>query len=618
MAPAPSRIRLLSEEAVNRIAAGEVVERPASALKELVENALDAGAKRVEVALEGGGLKLIRVADDGEGMTPEELPLAATRHATSKTDGSGLFGAGSLGFRGEALPSIGAVGRLEIRSRRKGADQAWRLKIEGGRLTPVEPAALGGGTVVEARDLFFATPARLKFMKTERAEAQAAAEALKALALARPEVAFHLTDEGRAVLNYVTGSGDLFDARRARVGAALGREFLENSLPLEAERDGMKLGGLIGLPSWSRSTEGQIFISLNGRAMKDRQLLGMLRAAYLDFLPAGRKPGAALYLEVPPERVDVNVHPAKAEARFRDAQALRGFLIGSVRAALAAAAGRSVSLGGGSVVAGPFPSASPAPAFPAPARRPDFAPAPPHPALLARHAAAQAPLALEENATAHLWTEERPSPPPAAEAQPEAPPPPQEEPPLGYARGQVFETYILAQSGEALVLVDQHAAHERLVYERFKRQRKAGGVARQPLLIPEIVEMDALAAERILAAAEELEALGLVVEPFGPGALCVRETPALLGTAAMGPLLGDLAEALAEEAASPLEARIDAALSRMACHGSVRAGRALTLAEMNALLREMEATPGSNVCNHGRPTAIRLKQADLEKMFGRR
>ncbi|MDD2869364.1 DNA mismatch repair endonuclease MutL, partial [Neomegalonema sp.] len=511
--PAPSRIRLLSEEAVNRIAAGEVVERPASALKELVENALDAGARRVEVALEGGGLKLIRVADDGEGMTPEELPLAATRHATSKTDGSGLFGAASLGFRGEALPSIGAVGRLEIRSRRKGADQAWRLRIEGGRLTPVEPAALGGGTVVEARDLFFATPARLKFMKTERAEAQAAAETLKALALARPEVAFHLTDEGRVVFNYVVGSGDLFDARRARVGAALGREFLENSLPLAAERDGMKLGGLIGLPSWSRSTEGQIFITLNGRALKDRQLLGMLRAAYLDFLPAGRKPGAALHLEVPPERVDVNVHPAKAEARFRDAQALRGFFIGSIRAALAAASGRSVSLGdGSSVIAGPFPTPRPSGAA-----RPDFTPAPPHPALLARHAAAQTPLALEET-TGFLAAE----PPPVAGAPAETPP---QDLPLGHARAQIFETYILAQSGEALVLVDQHAAHERLVYERFKRQRKAGGVARQPLLIPEIVEMDALAAERILAAAEELEALGLAVEPFGPGALCVRETP---------------------------------------------------------------------------------------------
>lgn len=613
--PSAPRIRLLSEEAVNRIAAGEVVERPAAALKELIENSLDAGARRIEIALEGGGLALIRVTDDGEGMSAEDLPLAATRHATSKTDGSGLFGAASLGFRGEALPSIGAVGRLEIRSRRAGADQAWRLRVEGGRMHPVEPAALGSGTVVEARDLFFATPARLKFMKTERAEAMAAAEAVRALALARPEAAFLLSDEKRKVLDYAVGSGDLFDARRARVGAALGREFLENSLKLEAERDGMRLGGLIGLPSWSRSTEGQIFVTLNGRPLKDRQLLGMVRAAYQDFLPAGRKPGAAIYLEVPPERVDVNVHPAKAEARFRDAQALRGFVIGSIRAALAGAAGRSVHLGGGGAPFRPMAAAS------GPARPPSagFAPAPPHPALLARSFAAQAPLDLEEAPGAALardW--------PAAPPQPEAPPAPEPaaapapDLPLGLARAQIFETYILAQSGEALVLVDQHAAHERLVYERFKRQRKAGGVARQTLLIPEIVEMDAVAAERILAATEDLVELGLVVEPFGPGALCLRETPALLGAVAAGPLLSDLAEALALEEASPLEAKIDAALSRMACHGSVRAGRALTLTEMNALLREMEATPGSNVCNHGRPTAIRLSQADLETMFGRR
>ena len=623
IAAAP-RIRLLSEEAVNRIAAGEVVERPASALKELIENSLDAGARRIEAALEGGGLQLIRVLDDGEGMTPEELPLAATRHATSKTDGAGLFGAASLGFRGEALPSIGAVGRLEIRSRRAGADQAWRLRVEGGRIFAVEPAALSAGTLVEARDLFFATPARLKFMKTPRAETQAAAEMLKALALARPETAFSLTDDGRKLLDFAVGSGDLFDARRLRIGAALGRDFLENSLAIEAGRDEMRLSGLIGLPSWSRSTEGQIFVTLNGRALKDRQLLGMVRAAYLDFLPSGRKPGAALYLEIPADRVDVNVHPAKAEARFRDAQELRSFIIGAIRATLAGAAGRPVGMAGAATpfqpvaTSGSGGDARPAGGF----ARPGYQPAPPHPALLARSFAAQAPLGVESNlaeeAAGHGfirdWAQPAPmAPPPSA---PEAPDSVEE--PLGIARAQVFDTYIIAQSGEALVLVDQHAAHERLVYERFKRQRKSGGVTRQPLLIPEIVEMDALSADRILGAAEDLAALGLVVEPFGPGALCVRETPALLGAVAAEPLLRDLAAALAEEAASPLETRIDAALSRMACHGSVRAGRALTLAEMNALLREMEATPGSNVCNHGRPTAVRLEQADLEKMFGRR
>ena len=598
-------IRQLDESAANRIAAGEVVERPASAVKELVENALDAGATRIDIAIAGGGKRLIRVTDDGCGMTAEDLPLALARHATSKIDGSDLLDIRSFGFRGEALPSLGAVGRLTITSRAAGHEAA-RIAVAGGRTEPVRPAAANRGTVVELRDLFFATPARLRFLRSDRAETQAIAEVVRRLAMAEPSVALTLTDEdeGRVLFRADAEQGDLFDALSARIGRVMGREFIENAIPLEAERDGLRLTGLAALPTYSRGAAVAQHLFVNTRPVRDKLLTGALRAGYFDVLPQGRHPAAVLFVSCDPQGVDVNVHPAKAEVRFREPDAARGLVVATLRHALAGAGHRASSTGGAATLAAMRPEAGPS-FWRSPA---------PSPAAVAAAHAAQAPLAPASAAPQGFAEAPEATFPAAARIEPVAEAP---DAPLGAARAQLHGNWIVAQSRNGIVIVDQHAAHERLVYERLKAQAAQARVPSQALLIPAIVDLGA-DAERVLAAAGDLDRLGLVIEPFGPGCVAVRELPAALGQADAAALLRDIADDLAEQGASDrLQGRLDAVLSSMACHGSVRSGRSLTGDEMNALLREMERTPRAGQCNHGRPTWVELKLADVERLFGR-
>ena len=588
-------IRQLDEAAVNRIAAGEVVERPASAVKEMVENALDAGALRISVDYADGGKTLIRVVDDGCGMTGDDLPLALARHATSKIDGSDLLNIRSFGFRGEALPSLGAVGRLTITSRAAGADGV-SLTVEGGRMGQVRPAALTRGTVVELRDLFYATPARLKFMRTDRAEAQAIGDVIKRLAMAEPHVGFALRDvsgggEGRVVFRADPMSGDMFDALHGRLAQVLGADFAENALRIDAETDGLHLVGYAALPTYSRGSSAAQFLFVNGRPVLDRMLFGGLRAAYMDVLSRDRHPAAVLNLICDPERVDVNVHPAKSEVRFREPAAARGIIVSALRHALAGAGHRAST----TVASETLQAFRPEPRI----YQMDRASQP----ALTRAYQFQAP-GFSEAPSARY------EPPIAAEA---------EALPLGAARAQVHENYIIAQTAHGMVIVDQHAAHERLVYERLKAQRDDAGIAAQALLIPEIVDLSPLDAARILDLADDLAALGLGIEAFGGSAIAVREVPAILGQVNATALIRDILDDLADLGDSTrLQARIDAVLSRMACHGSVRSGRQMRAEEMNALLREMEATPLSGQCNHGRPTYVELKLADIERLFGRR
>lgn len=597
-------IRQLDESAVNRIAAGEVVERPASAVKELVENALDAGATRISVDVADGGKTLIRVTDDGCGMTGDDLPLALSRHATSKIDGTDLLNIHSFGFRGEALPSLGAVGRLTITSRAAGGEAA-TITVAGGRMGAVKPAALTRGTVVELRDLFFATPARLKFLRSDRAEMQAITEVVKRLAMAEPTVGFTLRDltgggEGRVLFRADPTGGDFFDALHARLAAVLGSDFTQNALKIDVERDGMHLTGYAALPTYSRGSSVQQFVFVNGRPVLDRMLLGALRVAYFDFLSRDRHPAAVLNLICDPERVDVNVHPAKAEVRFREPEAARSLLITGLRTALSGAGHRASSTVADATLAAFRPE-------PAPAARIYQMDRPSQPSL-SRAYAFQAPLPQPGFAEA-----------PAARAEPPAPEPEAVQRPLGAARTQIHENYIIAQTETGLVIVDQHAAHERLVYERLKRQMAETGIAAQALLIPDIVELSPGDAARLLDHAETLARLGLGIEPFGGSAVAIRETPAILGPVNAEALIRDILDELADQGDSHLVlAKIEAVLSRMACHGSVRSGRQMRAEEMNALLREMEATPHSGQCNHGRPTYVELKLADIERLFGRR
>lgn len=599
------RIARLDDAAINRIAAGEVVERPASAVKELVENAIDAGARRIEVEFADGGKSLIRVTDDGHGMTPEDLPLAVTRHATSKIDGSDLLNIHSFGFRGEALPSLGAVGRLTIVSRAPGYEAA-RITVDGGRQDG--PAPVGGtqGTRVELRDLFHATPARLKFMRSDRAEAQAITDVVRRLAMAEPSIAFSLRDmtgggEGRAVLRLDAEQGDLFEGLRRRLSAVMGREFTENAIPIDTEREEIRLTGYAALPTYSRGAAVSQYLFVNGRPVRDKQLTGALRAAYTDLLSRDRHPAAVLFVDCPPRRVDVNVHPAKAEVRFRDPGLVRGLIVSGLRHALAEHGNRASSTVGAATLGAFRPETRPA----APIYQMD------RPSAQARVAsfAMQAPVAMQGFAEAPM-----PSARVEAVIEDEAP---VADRPLGAARAQVHENYIIAQTADGIVIVDQHAAHERLVYERLKAQMDEKGVAAQALLIPEIVELGDQAA-LILEQAEVLGRMGLSIEPFGPGVVAVRETPAVLGTPDCQRLLRDIADALEDgEGSGILRGRLDEILSRMACHGSVRSGRRMQAEEMNALLREMEATPHSGQCNHGRPTYVELKLGDIERLFGR-
>jgi DNA mismatch repair protein MutL len=603
-------IRRLPLETVNRIAAGEVVERPASAVKELVENAIDAGATRIEVQADEGGLARILVADDGCGLSAEELPLALERHATSKlspdADGAwDLLRIATLGFRGEALPSIGSVARLSLTARARGEAEAHGLDVDGGAMGAVRPAAFPGphGARIEVRDLFFATPARLKFMKSARAESMAIAEEVKRQAMAHEAVGVSLDLDGRRVLRLAPEFPGP-EGRLKRLSAILGREFENNALLIDQTRDGVRLSGYAGLPTYSRGNAGHQYLFVNNRPVRDRLLQGALRAAYADFLARDRHPTAALYIELEPDQVDINVHPAKAEVRFRDPALVRGLIVGALRHALAGAGHRAATTTAATALDGfrPGPSAAGFSAWSAGGWSPQA------PALAAR----TLPGVAEVSA--------RFEPAPATAVSPaSAVVIDLTDYPLGAARAQVHETYIVAQTRDGVVIVDQHAAHERLVYERMKAELEAGGVARQTLLLPEVVELDPAEAERVLERADELAGLGLVIESFGPGAVLVRETPALLGETDAAALVRDIADDIAENgAALALAERLQAVCSTMACHGSVRAGRRLSAPEMNALLRQMEATPHSGQCNHGRPTYVELKLADIERLFGRR
>jgi DNA mismatch repair protein MutL len=590
-----------------------VVERPASAVKELVENAIDAGARRIEVMLREGGRALIVVRDDGEGMTREELDLAVERHATSKLPDDDLVHIRTLGFRGEALPSIGAVSRLTIASRKRGSGEAWSVSIEGGTKSGIMPAALADGTRIEVRDLFYATPARLKFLKAPRTEMGHVEEALARLAMAHPGIAFVLEDEARTIFRLEAVDDDLLGdpaaAQLKRLGDIMGREFADNAVPVMAEREDSRLTGYAGLPTLNRANSAQQFLFVNGRPVRDRLLFGAVRGAYRDFLAGDRHPMLALFLELPAEQVDMNVHPAKTEVRFRDPGLVRGLIVGALKHALAGAGHRAATTVA-EMALGRARVEGTAPGLPwtgGQARGGVLS----H-RLAERSAAAWAPLATDGSAALAGFDA------PSARMQADADEAPVSHP-LGAARAQVHETYVVAQTADGIVIVDQHAAHERLVYERMKESLAAAGVARQVLLIPEVVELDETAAERLAARADELAELGLVLEAFGTGAVVVREVPAMLGNVDAKGLVRDLADELAELGETmSLRERLGEVCGTMACHGSVRAGRRLTVEEMNALLRQMEATPHSGQCNHGRPTYVELKLADIEKLFGRR
>jgi len=572
-------IRRLPSELVDRIAAGEVVERPASALKELIENALDAGAKNVIVRLSGGGIGLIEVIDDGSGMTPEEMGLALERHATSKLPTDSIDRVTSFGFRGEALPSIASVSRLTLESRTPAAD-GWQIVIDHGRKVGEGPAALPPGTRVRVEDLFEKVPARRKFLRTARSEYAAALDAVKRLAMARPDVAFTLEHDGRKILSLQPSSPP------ARVAALLAAELEKNGVGIDVVRDGLGLTGVVSLPTFNRGVADQQYLFVNSRPVKDRLLVGALRAAYRDLIARDRHPIAALFLKVPLDEVDVNVHPAKTEVRFRDAAAVRGLIVGGIRAALDVESHRSAARDQAAAPVVWTSSVTVPPAPPAGVR--------------------------EERA---LFTGIRVEP--AARAEPAVEP--VQSWPLGVARGQVANTYIVAEAADGLVIVDQHAAHERLVLERLRAARSGGTVPRQDLLIPEVVELDEPDCDRLESAMPELADLGLELERFGPTSMIVRSVPAALRGPDVHRLLSDLAGEIAElGSALSLKERLDHVEATIACHGSVRAGRVLSVAEMNALLREMEVTPRSGQCNHGRPTWVKLAHSDIEKLFGRK
>ncbi|KQW83609.1 DNA mismatch repair endonuclease MutL [Brevundimonas sp. Root1279] len=629
-------IRRLPPETVNRIAAGEVVERPSSAIKELVENALDAGARRIEIQADGGGLSRILIADDGHGMAADQLALAVERHATSKLepDDAGdvdLLRIHTLGFRGEALPSIGSVARLTITSRPKPENgeapgDAHSITVEGGDQRPVAPSGFPGphGARVEVRDLFYATPARLKFMKSERSEAMAISDEIKRQAMAHEGVAFTLDLDGKTTLRLpAEHPGDA--GRLKRLAALLGRDFEANALLIDQERDGVRLSGYAGLPTYSRGNAAHQYLFVNGRPVKDRLLQGALRGAYADFLARDRHPAAVLFLDIDPLYVDVNVHPAKAEVRFRDPALVRGLIVGALRHALAAAGHRASTTVAADALAGFRPHTGLPGVEGRGARVEGFsdmaqgwsgwqawaAPA---------SQSAQIIPGLNDRSARVETLDPQPSTlDPSLDPRPSPLAPAEIDLPLGAARAQLHGTYIVAQTRDGLVVVDQHAAHERLVYERMKAQMAAGSVARQALLTPEVVELDPADADRVAARADELAQLGLILEAFGAGAVLVRETPALLGDTDVQGLVRDIADDLAEHgAALALSERLGEVCGTMACHGSVRAGRVLSAPEMNALLRQMEATPHSGQCNHGRPTYVELKLNDLEKLFGRR
>jgi len=602
-------IRLLPSTTVNRIAAGEVVERPASAIKELVENSIDAGAKRIDVIIREGGRSLLSVSDDGKGMSPEEMSLAVERHATSKLPNNDLENIQTLGFRGEALPSIGSVSRMTITSRVSNTDNAWMIKIEGGDKSEPAPAALSQGTTIEVRDLFYATPARLKFLKTPKTENSYAMDAIKRLAMAYPNIAFTVGDGSRSMLKLSHSQGDFLSARLDRLDAIMGNEFAFNALPIDAEREGLHLSGHIGLPTLNRGNAALQFLFVNNRPVKDKLLFGAVRGAYRDFLAHDRHPLLALFIDIPTESIDVNVHPAKTEVRFRDAGLVRGLIVSALRHALAEAGHRASTTVSNQALGAMHPQHSPLP-YQASFRSNQTSAI--FPSVNQQGAAGDFQAPMEHLTDLDMGLSVRHVTDGDTEEI-------SEDWPLGVARAQLHETYIVAQTKNGIVIVDQHAAHERLVYENMKKALAEDGIKRQGLLIPEVVEMAEGAADRITQRAEQLAELGLVIEAFGPGAIVVRETPAMLGEINIKGLINDLADDLAEsDEALNLKEQLAHVSATMACHGSVRAGRRLNGDEMNALLRQMEITPHSGQCNHGRPTYVELKLADIEKLFGRR
>jgi DNA mismatch repair protein MutL len=597
-------IRRLPEHLVNRIAAGEVVERPASALKELVENAIDAGATRIAISLAGGGRDRIEVADDGVGMGRDEIALALERHCTSKLPNDAIDAVATLGFRGEALPSIASVARLTIESRVRGAD-GWSITVDNGVKAGEGPVAIPPGTRVTVQALFERVPARRKFLRSERSEYAACLDVVKRLAMARPEIGFALEHDGRRALTLAAD-----EDRPARVAALTSRELADNSLAVDFEREGVRLGGVAGLPTFNRGVADHQYLFVNGRPVKDRLLIGAVRAAYQDLLARDRHPMLALFLDVPADQVDVNVHPAKTEVRFRDPGMIRGMIVGGLRRALDEAGHRSAQRPSAAALGNWQQEGHPRPLQQG--LEGSFVGAlfsPSAPSWRGRGGGSFR--AVSDAATDYL-------PQARAEVATEAPPEAVQHP-LGVARGQVAATYIVAEAEDGLVIVDQHAAHERLVLERMNRAMASGGVARQALLLPEVVELDEPGCDRLEARFAELEEMGLELERFGPRAILVRATPALLGQSEVKGLVTDLADELAAfDNALSLKERLDHVAATMACHGSVRAGRILSVAEMNALLREMEVTPHSGQCNHGRPTWVKLAHADIEKLFGRK
>jgi DNA mismatch repair protein MutL len=601
-------VRQLPEQVVNRIAAGEVVERPASVVKELVENAIDAGASRIDVLTDGGGRRRIGITDDGSGMTARDLSLAVERHATSKLDDEDLLQIRTLGFRGEALPSIGSVARLSLTTRHAGEPHAWALSVEGGVKSEIMPAALAHGTRVEVNDLFYATPARLKFLKTDRTEAEAIREVVRRLAMARPDIAFTLAGEERPPVTWAAALPGAA-GRLTRLGDILGAEFRSRAIEVHAEREGVVVAGYAAAPALTRANALGQYLFVNGRPVRDKLILGAVRAAYSDYLPRDRHPVVALFVTLDPREVDANVHPAKTEVRFRNAGLVRALIVHGLKEGLTREGRRTAANSGGSALS---------------SFRPAFAPRPGNWDWRQSPAAPAGPLPSFDGVAAPAFAERAQAAfdvgAPTADVRIEAQPVGDLiDRPLGAARTQIHETYIVSQTRDGLIIVDQHAAHERIVYERLKTSLAKNGVQRQILLIPEIVEMDEATVERLLVRNEELASFGLAIESFGPGAVAVRETPSLLGKTDASGLLRDLAEHLAEwDEALPLERRLMHVAATMACHGSVRAGRRLKPEEMNALLREMEETPNSGQCNHGRPTYVELKLADVEKLFGRR
>jgi DNA mismatch repair protein MutL len=603
------RIRHLPETLINQIAAGEVIERPAAAVKELVENSIDAGATNIEVVLRDGGKSLIQVRDDGCGMNQEELVAATDRHATSKLPDDDLVHIAHLGFRGEALPSIGAVSRLSIESRASESIESWRITIEGGKKAEPAPSSIPKGTLIEVRDLFYATPARLKFLKSDRSEYGAVKDTITRLAMAFPAIGFKLVHNDKTMLHYTPEQGDLLDQRKGRLSAALGRDFGENAVPVEAIREELAVTGYASLPTLSRGNSQYQFLFINGRPVKDRMLLGCVRAAYRDLLHGDRYPMVALFVDCPAEAVDVNVHPAKAEVRFRDAGHVRGLIISALKHAMMEAGIRTSSTIATQALSALKPQPAYTPALPL-NRGASYSSTPSYSGnagLAERTYESYAPMPQQDGAVPAARVETVPETTPVSY-------------PLGAARAQIHENYIVAQTEDGLVLVDQHAAHERMVYERFKAQMADGGVASQGLLTPEIIDLDDKTCSDLLEHAAFFKSLGLEIEAFGAGSIAVRSVPAILGAKLnIQSLIKDLADELEEhKTVDTLSERLNEILSTMACHGSVRSGRRLNADEMNALLRQMENTPNSGHCNHGRPTYIQLNLSDIEKLFGRR